>query len=115
MTSAFTWRLVFIGEVIIVAVILLIRNRMKASPRDRTRPALDFVGAALSASGLAIIVLAILQSSTWGFIVPKNGPTINGQEIAPLGFSVVPFLILIGLGLSCTCSRRGRTASSGRS
>jgi MFS family permease len=98
-TSAFTWRLVFLGEVVIVAVILLVRNRMRSAPRDANPPSLDIVGAVLSASGLAIIVLAILQSSTWGFIVPRSGPTINGQEIAPLGFSVVPFLILIGLGV----------------
>jgi EmrB/QacA subfamily drug resistance transporter len=98
-TSAFTWRLVFAGEVVIVVIILLVRNRMKASPRDPNPPRLDIVGALLSASGLAIIVLAILQSSTWGFIQPKAGPEINGQEIAPLGFSVVPFLILIGLGI----------------
>jgi EmrB/QacA subfamily drug resistance transporter len=98
-TTTYTWRLVFIGEVVIVAIILLVRNRMRAAPRDPNPPRLDVVGAVLSASGLAIIVLAILQSSTWGLILPKSGPTINGQEIAPLGFSVVPFLILIGLGI----------------
>jgi len=98
-TSTWTWRYVFVGEVVIVAVILLLRNRMKTAPRDPNPPSLDIVGAILSASGLAIIVLAILQSSTWGLIQPKNGPTINGQEITPLGFSVVPFLILAGLGL----------------
>ena len=98
-TTTYTWRLVFLGEVVIVAVILLVRNRMRTAPRDPNPPRLDVVGAVLSASGLAIIVLAILQSSTWGLILPKSGPTINGQEIAPLGFSVVPFLILIGLGI----------------
>jgi MFS family permease len=98
-TTAFTWRLVFAGEVVIVVIILVLRNRMRASHRDANPPRLDVVGAVLSATGLAIIVLAILQSSTWGFIFPKSGPTINGQEIAPLGFSVVPFLILIGLGV----------------
>jgi MFS family permease len=98
-TTAATWRLVFIGEVVIVAVILLFRNRMRTAPRDSNPPRLDVVGAVLSASGLAIIVLAILQSSTWGFIFPTNEPTINGQVVAPLGFSVVPFLILIGLGV----------------
>ena len=72
---------------------------MKSAPAEPNPPSLDIVGAALSASGLAIIVLAILQSSTWGFIVPRVVPVIAGREIAPLGFSVVPFLILAGLGL----------------
>jgi MFS family permease len=98
-TSTWTWRYVFIGEVVIVVVILLFRNRMKSAPRDPNPPSLDIVGAILSATGLALIVLAILQSSTWGLIQPKNGPTFNGQEIAPLGFSVVPFMILGGFAI----------------
>ena len=97
-TTTFTWRLVFVGEVFIVAVILLTRKRMKSAPAEPNPPSLDIVGAALSASGLAIIVLAILQSSTWGFIVPRVVPVIAGREITPLGFSVVPFLILGGFG-----------------
>ena len=98
-TTTWTWRLVFVGEVFIVAVILLLRKRMKSAPAEPNPPSLDLVGAALSASGLAIIVLAILQSSTWGFIQPRVVPVIAGREITPLGFSVVPFLILAGIGL----------------
>jgi Na+/melibiose symporter-like transporter len=41
----------------------------------------------------------VLQSSVWGWVAPHNPPTVGGHEIAPLGFSVVPFLILIGFGL----------------
>ena len=98
-TSTFTWRLVFVGEVVIVVVILLFRGRLKPAPRAEHPPKLDLVGATLSASGLALIVLAILQSSSWGWIEPTNPPVINGREITPLGFSPVPFLILAGLGL----------------
>ena len=32
-TTNYTWRYVFVGEVVIVAVILLVRNRMKKSPQ----------------------------------------------------------------------------------
>jgi MFS family permease len=98
-TTAFTWRLVFAGEVVIVVVILLLRHRMRPSPRPSDPPSLDVVGAALSASGLALIVFAILQSSTWGLILPKGSLEIAGRSITPLGFSVVPFLILGGLGI----------------
>ena len=98
-TTAWTWRLVFAGEVIIVLVILFLRRRMKPSPPVENPPSLDIVGALLSASGLALIVLAILQSSSWGLIQPKDSPTINGTPIEPLGFSVVPFLILAGFGV----------------
>lgn len=98
-TTAFTWRLVFVGEVVIVAVILLVRKKMKPSPRPAHVPRLDVVGAALSASGLGLIVFGILQSSAWGWVQPKGALVIAGREITPLGFSVVPFLILGGLGL----------------
>lgn len=98
-TTAFTWRLVFVGEVVIVAGILLVRKKMKQSPRPAQAPRLDVVGAALSASGLGLIVFGILQSSAWGWVQPKGTLVIAGREITPLGFSVVPFLILGGLGL----------------
>ncbi|TFG69002.1 MAG: MFS transporter [Thermomicrobiales bacterium] len=98
-TTAYSWRLVFVGEVIVVVAILLLRGRMQPSPRPARIPRLDYVGAGLSASGLGLIVFGILQSSTWGWIDPRNAPMIGGQPITPLGFSVVPFLILGGLAI----------------
>jgi MFS family permease len=98
-TTTFTWRLVFVGEVVIVAVILLLRKRMRPSPPPDVKPRLDMVGAGLSASGLGLVVFAILMSSTWGWVKPVSAPTVAGREITPLGFSVVPFLIVAGLGL----------------
>src|SRR4249919_1497160 len=44
-TTYYTWRLVFVGEVVIVAVILLFRRRMQSSPRVEHPPRLDLVGA----------------------------------------------------------------------
>jgi hypothetical protein len=72
---------------------------MKPSPKPEHPPRLDIVGAALSATGLALVVLAVLQSSSWGWIFPVDALTIGGVEITPLGFSVVPFMILGGLGI----------------
>jgi len=79
--------------------ILLFRRKMQAAPPPpETPPKLDYVGAALSALGLGLIVFAILKSSTWGLIEPKDALTIAGHPITPLGFSIVPFLIIGGLG-----------------
>ena len=97
-TTNYTWRLVFVGEVVIVAVILLFRRRMQPAPRAERVPQLDVVGATLSAIGLALIVFGILQSSTWGWVQPNNPPIINGEPFTPLGFSPVLFMILGGLG-----------------
>ena len=54
---------------------------------------------ALSSAGLGLIVVAILRSSVWGFVQSRTPLTINGTEITPLGFSVVPFMVLGGLAL----------------
>jgi EmrB/QacA subfamily drug resistance transporter len=96
-TTTWTWRLVFVGEVFAVVAILLLRGRLKPSPKADPAPQLDVVGAALSAIGLALAVFGILSSSSWGWIWPKGALTIGGNEITPFGFSVVPFLILGGV------------------
>jgi EmrB/QacA subfamily drug resistance transporter len=97
-TTEFSWRWVFAAETVVVVGILLFRKLMAPAPRADHRPKLDVVGAALSAIGLALVVFAVLKSSSWGWIAPKSPPTIGGREIDPFGLSVVPFLIAIGIG-----------------
>ncbi len=63
---------VFVGEVLIVLVLLVLARRMAEGERD-TGVKLDLVGTMLSALGLALIVFAILRSGTWGFVKPKPG------------------------------------------
>lgn len=96
-TTYYSWRLVFVGEVVVVVVILLVRKRMQPAPKPEHPPKLDVVGAALSAMGLGLIVFGILQSSSWGWIEPLDAPTIGGKDVTPLGFSLVPFLIVGGI------------------
>jgi MFS family permease len=96
-TTEWSWRYVFLGEDVIVILILLFKRRMKHAPKVERPPQLDLVGAALSAVGLGLAVYGILKSSDWGWVQPLNPPSVNGHEITPLGFSPVPFLILGGL------------------
>ena len=98
-TTEFTWRYVFAGETVVVIGILLLRGQIARAPAAERRPRLDIVGVALSASGLGLIVFAILRSSVWGFVQPRTPPEIGGTEITPLGFSPVPFIVLAGLAL----------------
>jgi MFS family permease len=98
-TTNYSWRWVFAGETVVVIAILLVRGQIAQAPRAEHRPRMDFVGAALSAAGLGLIVFGILISSKWGLVLPRGALTIGGTEITPLGFSIVPFLILAGLGL----------------
>lgn len=90
-TTYLTWRLVFAGEVVVVVIILALMRWIKDTSAARPSTGLDVVGAALSVTGLALVVLGVLQSSTWGWLRPVEGaPTI-------LGFSATPFVIAGGL------------------
>ncbi|MDQ0682449.1 EmrB/QacA subfamily drug resistance transporter [Streptomyces achromogenes] len=91
-TTYLTWRLVFAGEVVVVLVVLCFRKAVTESPRTGTRPRLDGVGAALSAAGLALGVLGVLQSGTWGWLQPRNPP------FTVFGFS--PTLFVVGAGVA---------------
>ncbi len=69
-TTDFTWRLVFVGEVV-VAIGILIGTRLIREPaREGRAPRLDWVGSVLSASGLALVVFGVLQASNWGWLKP---------------------------------------------
>ncbi|WP_151482288.1 MFS transporter [Streptomyces albicerus] len=91
-TTYLTWRLVFAGEVVVVLAVLCFRRVITESPRTGPRPRLDGVGAALSAAGLGIGVLGVLQSGSWGWVQPRNPP------FTVLGFA--PTLFVIGAGVA---------------
>ncbi len=88
-TTYASWRWVFVGEVLIVLVILALARRMNDTPAEEGAR-LDLVGTALSALGLGSIVFGILKSGTWGFVRPKPD--------APewLGLSPVIWLMFAG-------------------
>jgi EmrB/QacA subfamily drug resistance transporter len=89
-TTDFTWRLVFVGEVL-VAIGILFGTRMMAEPeRAPGKPTLDWVGSVLSAAGLAVLVFGVLQASNWGWLAPRSSP------VTPFGFSLTPFVIAAG-------------------
>ncbi|MGW0142267.1 MFS transporter [Streptomyces calvus] len=92
MTTYLTWRLVFAGEVLVVVAVLLCRRVIATPIPASKRPRLDGVGAALSAVGLGLGVLGVLQSSTCGWVDPRNPP------FTVLGFS--PTLFVIGAGIA---------------
>jgi MFS family permease len=96
-TTNYSWRWVFAGETVVVIGLLLVRGQIAQAPAPARRPQMDFVGAALSAAGLGLVVFGILMSSKWGLITPRAALTIGGTEITPLGFSVVPYIVLAGL------------------
>jgi len=89
-TTELSWRVVFVGEVVLVLVVLA-TTRFIVDIAAARKPKLDVVGSVLAALGLGMIVFGFLQANTWGWIDPKNSP------MEPLGYSLTPFLIAGGL------------------
>ncbi len=89
-TTELTWRIVFVGEVVIVAFILIMTPKVGDAARPSPTPKLDVIGSVLSAAGLGVLVFGVLQSSTWGWLKPKNSP------VTIFGFSLTLFVIAAG-------------------
>jgi MFS family permease len=89
-TTSFSWRWVFVAEVVVAAVILLSVRRLEDAEAER-RPRLDLTGALLSIVGLVLVVYGVLRSSVWGWVEPKP----EAPEI--LGLSPVIWMIIGGL------------------
>jgi MFS family permease len=89
-TTYWTWRYVFAGEVVIVIAILFLTRRIVDSPVGERKP-LDLIGAGLSALGLGLSVFGVLRSGVWGWVLPNPG----GPDI--LGLSPTVWLVMAGL------------------
>ncbi|MEO8107395.1 MAG: MFS transporter [Actinomycetes bacterium] len=89
-TTELSWRVVFAGEVVLVLIILALTHKVGDALREGPKMTLDVVGTVLSASAFGLIVLGTLQSSTWGWVAPKDSP------IEPFGFSLTLFVISAG-------------------
>jgi MFS family permease len=89
-TTYWSWRLVFLGEVVLVAGILVLTRRIKDVPAEGSFR-LDYVGIVLSATGLGAAVYGVLRSGEWGWVLPK--------ATAPswLGLSPTIWFILAGV------------------
>jgi MFS family permease len=89
-TTFWTWRLVFAGEVVIVLAILVVARRIQDVPPE-SRAKLDVVGILLSAAGLGMAVYGVLRSGEWGWVLPREG----GPDL--WGLSPTVWLVLGGL------------------
>ncbi|MGR0218760.1 MFS transporter [Agromyces sp. ZXT2-6] len=107
LTTYLSWRYVFIGEVVVMAVVVLFARRIV----DRHAPVrmrIDLASVLLSSAGLVLIVLGLLQSKTWGWIIPLQSPEVNGFPIEPFGISLTTWFVLAGGVLVAWFFRRQR-------
>jgi MFS family permease len=96
-TSAISWRVSFLVQVLVVAWILVLARRIADPPRQGARPRFDLVGAVLSAAGLFFVVFGILQSGTYGWFVARKDFSIAGTVVLPKG-GVSPVWLFVAIG-----------------
>ncbi|MGN6220775.1 MAG: MFS transporter [Microbacterium sp.] len=113
-TTYSSWRYVFVAEAVVMTLVLIVSGRIKDVPGDRTLR-IDLLSVVLSALGLGLGVYGILQSKTWGWIVPLDPPIVGGEPFAPFGVSPVAYLILLSIVvLWLFVKRQQRLERSGR-
>lgn len=95
MTTYLSWRYVFLAETIVMAIVIYAARHLH-STAPRRSISVELTSAVLSATGMVIVVFAMLQSKSWGWVRPIEIPTILGYEIAPLGISLVAYLLVAG-------------------
>lgn len=96
MTTYLSWRYVFLIETVVMVVVLFAARRFQAGPKA-VKLTIDKRSAIYSALGLTMLVYGLLQSKVWGLVTPIAKPVIAGHPIAPLGYSIVIYLIIGGL------------------
>ena len=90
-TTEWTWRLVFAGEVVVgIGIFAGLRHRAGRAARGPAARVRRRRGGALG-DAMALIVLGLLRASSWGFLEPRSSP------VEPLGFSLTPFVVAAGV------------------
>jgi MFS family permease len=92
--GVWTWRLSFVSEVLVVLVVLAMLKKVGKIPLADKKPKLDVLGAVLSALGLALVVLGMLQAGAYGWIHTRIDVNIGGKVIIHAGgiSPVIPFV-----------------------
>jgi MFS family permease len=96
-TSAISWRASFALQVAVVAWIILLARKITDPARTGPKPHFDLTGAILSAAGLFFVVLGVLQSRTYGFLISREAFKIGSTVILPKG-SISPVWIFVAIG-----------------
>lgn len=106
-TTYFSWRVIFGAEIVLMVAIIAL-SRVIADTGTRSSLRIDAVSVVLSAAGLVAVVTGMLESKTWGWLIPLRPPEIGGVTVAPLGISPTAWLIAVGIAVLWWFVRRQR-------
>jgi predicted MFS family arabinose efflux permease len=84
-------------QVLVVAWIALLARRITDPGRPGPKPRFDLTGAILSAAGLFFVVLGLLHSRTYGFLVSWQAFKIGNTVVIPKG-SISPVWLFVAIG-----------------
>jgi MFS family permease len=96
-TSAISWQASFGLQVLVVVWIIALARNIADPARPGRRPRFDLTGAVLSAAGLFFVVLGLLQSRTYGFLVSRQAFKIGNTVVIPKG-SISPVWVFVAIG-----------------
>jgi MFS family permease len=97
LTSAISWRASFGLQVLVVAWIIALARKITDPRPELSRPRFDVTGSVLSAAGLFFVVLGLLQSRTYGFLVSRTDFKIGNTVVIPKG-SISPVWVFVAIG-----------------
>ncbi|HEY3953255.1 MAG TPA: MFS transporter [Streptosporangiaceae bacterium] len=97
-TSAISWRASFGLQVLVVAWIIVLARNILDPPRRGPRPHFDVTGSVLSAAGLFFVVLGLLQSRTYGFLISRADFKIGSTVLIAKG-GVSPVWLYVAVGV----------------
>jgi len=96
-TSAISWRASFGLQVLVVVWIIFLARTITDPAVAEPRPRFDVTGAVLSAAGLFFVVLGLLQSRTYGFLISRTDFKIGNTVLIPKG-SISPVWVFVAIG-----------------
>ena len=101
LTTNYSWRWSFrinvvVAPVAAIGALVLMRNGKRAE-----RTPIDLPGAALISAGMFLLVFALSDGGTYGWLAPLKPFSVGGAEIWPTTapVSVVPIALMLGIAL----------------
>jgi MFS family permease len=97
-TTAFSWRAAFVSPILLAVVIVVLSRSIRDVPFAGPTPSLDITGTILSALGMGLIVIGLLQASNYGWLHARQDFVIGSTVVIPQG-GISPVWPLVTAGV----------------
>lgn len=97
-TTAISWRATFVSPLLLAVVILILSRRFHDVPFTGPKPSLDILGTVLSALGMGLIVIGLLQAADYGWVRARHDFVVGSTVVIPQG-GISPVWLFVGIGV----------------